>query len=185
MANPKAGDVVVNLGQCPAEPLQSGTTTNSKGVVFPTYKFMAGLSSNNIPLSAGKEYVMAFVFNGEATNGTIRLSLSSTNGTPDLYGSGNTAAGPTTSVGFTRPQFATALYLQALATPVALTITNVAGGVEIAWPNVPHQGLYSITDLNQASNPSAWQLVSGSTGTNKVFVPFDGSPQKFFRLKQD
>ncbi len=184
------GDVVIPLGAGPAAPQLWGVTATTNSVVnstnlylsvLPTFRVATNLSALNLRLQAGREYVMALVFEGVSGNVVVRQSFATTIGAPDLLatyaGPGSLRAGPATNA-FNRTQFATRITALPEAA-VTLAIAQRTAGIELSWPPMaaPPE-LWTTTNL--AGNQ--WSLWPEPVATNFLTIT-NTTGQQFFRLR--
>ena len=190
--NPAHGDLVLPLGNGPAAPVFWGSTrvtntvvvaTNQYVSVLPTIRLATNLAAFNVRLQAGREYVLALVFEGTANNVVIRQSTASVAGTPDVFASyaasRGLTSGRTTNI-FSRPQFATTISVVPLPT---LSIQSQGSNAILSWPtNVGDWQLWSATNLLP---PVGWQPWFGPRLTNGGLISTPVTPtnaSRFFRL---
>jgi hypothetical protein len=132
-------------------------------------------------LQAGREYVVALVFECASGNVVVRQSFATTTGAPDLLatyaGPGSLKTGPATNA-FNRTQFATSITALPEAA-VTLAIAQRTAGVELSWPAMaaPPE-LWTTTNL--PGGP--WSLWPDPLVTNFLTIT-NATEQQFFRMR--
>ena len=184
------GDVVIPLGAGPAAPQLWGVTVFTNSVVnstnlyisvLPTFRVATNLAALNLRLQAGREYVVALVFECASGNVLVRQSFATTTGAPDLLahyaGPGSLKTGSSTN-SYNRSQFATRITALPEA-PVTLSIAQRTAGVELSWPPMaaPPE-LWTTTNL--PGGP--WSLWPDPLVTNFLTIT-NATGQQYFRLK--
>jgi hypothetical protein len=149
--------------------------------VLPTFRVATNLSALNLRLQAGREYVVALVFECASGNVLVRQSFATTTGAPDLLahyaGPGSLKTGPSTNA-YNRSQFATRITALPEAA-VTLAIAQGAAGVEFSWPPMAASPeLWTTTNL--PGGP--WSLWPDPLVTNFLTIT-NATGQQYFRLR--
>ena len=189
--NAAHGDIVLPLGPGPSSPALWGVTRVTNSVVnstnlyistLLTFRFATNLSAQGVRLAAGREYVLAWAFEGASGNVVVRHSLASTTGAPDVFASFAATRGLQrgySTNAFSKPQFATSVSVLPDAPVARLGLARREAVLELSWPDMTEPPeLWTTT--NVADGP--WWLWPEPLTTNFLTVTNAGGHQ-YFRLK--